>query len=56
MEKEKIIDLLEFLQKNYLIIDGYYYSNKTEPIKNYSGGNQISHDDIIGEYKKRNMN
>jgi len=55
MENEKIINLLEFLQKNYLIIDGYYYSNKAEPIKNYNGGNQITHSAILEEYEKSKL-
>ncbi len=49
MEKEEIGDLLEFLQSNYHV-DGYYYSNKSEPIKMAQGGNQISHQEIIEKY------
>lgn len=51
MKEHEIIELLEFIQSNYVICDGFYYSNRTAPNKTING-NQIKHKEIIDEYNK----
>ena len=52
MDRKEIVKLLEFIQQNYVVVDGYYFSKKTEPINHQSGGNHLTHDEIIESFIK----